>query len=131
MTLHKSALCVFTVAACLMAGSAIASPLVFQGQNAALFPGANPSDTSAMMNSVPKPAASSNAAAALTGSALVIQSLQAQLSNKIYNDIFGSSASPNGSHVFSDGTVITWATDSKGNKTITEIKPDGTVIQLY
>lgn len=120
-----AALIIFT------AGYASANPLVFQGQNAAIFPGANPSDTTLMMSSTPKPARSSTTSAtSLSSSAYIVQTLEAQLSNKIYNDIFGSGASPNGSHVLPDGTIISWATVA-GVVQITEKKPDGTVIQLY
>ncbi len=113
------------------AGSAYANPLVFQGQNAAIFPGANPSDTALLMSSTPKPAPSpTNSTTSLSSSAFIVQTLEAQLSNKIYNDIFGAGASPSGSHVLPDGTIISWVTVA-GVVQITETKPDGTVIQLF
>ncbi len=69
-----------------------ASPLVFQGQNAALFPGANPAGTATLMNSVDKPVAALPQTPVADPARLIQQSLQSQISNKIYQDIFQSDA---------------------------------------
>jgi len=71
-----------------------ASQLVFQGQNAALFPNANPADTAALMNSVHKPSQPASTLPVVSPATLIQQSVQSQISSKIYNDIFtGTSAS--------------------------------------
>jgi hypothetical protein len=75
------------------APSAVASSFTFQGQNAGLFPSANPSDTSVLMNSVSKPTTASTIPT-ITPASLIEQSIISQISTKIYNDIFkGTSAS--------------------------------------
>ena len=112
-------------AVCVIAlfSSASASNLTFQGQNAALFPGANPADTSMLMNSVPKPSSSSSAPTIPTvnPATLVEQSLESQISSKIYNDIFtGSNAS--GFFNLGDGNTINYLR-SGGDVTITIVSP--------
>lgn len=121
----------------LMVSDAAASGLVFQGQNAALFPGANPSDTTMLMNSVPKPAAaaSSSQSSAISASALVLQSIEAQISSKVYNDIFGVGARASGTDLLGDGSSISWApaTDGSGRIVVTIVSPNGTstTFQVY
>lgn len=119
-----------TVAAVLtlsFANSAGAGALVFQGQNAALFPGANPSDTSTLMNSVPKPGGANGAAAAAAAATapspatLVEQAIESQISSKIYNDIFNSSAT-SGTFNLGGGNIISFV-KTGGNIIITFIDP--------
>ncbi|HEU5048473.1 MAG TPA: hypothetical protein VFT64_11600 [Rickettsiales bacterium] len=100
--------------ALITASSAYASPLVFQGQNAALFPGANPSDTALLMNSVPKPASDPTSQANLTSANLIQSAIESQISSKIYNDIFGSGAASSGSEVLGNGNIIKWQPDPSG-----------------
>jgi len=109
--------------------AADASPLVFQGQNAGIFPGANPSDTAQMMLSVPKPTAATSAPSQLSSSQVIIQSLEAQISNKIYSEIFGTGAQPSGTQTLPDGSVITWNTVA-GVLSVSVTYPNGTVVQL-
>lgn len=66
-----------------------ASNLVFVGQNAGLFPNANPNDTSILMNSVSRKnaTASSQSITQQNMTQLVQNAVIAQLSNNIYADI--------------------------------------------
>jgi Type VIII secretion system (T8SS), CsgF protein len=107
------------------ANGAAASQLVFQGQNAGLFPGANPSDTSTLMNSVPKPnkgsAASAAAASGVSAATLIEQAIESQISNKIINDIFNTS-NASGSFNLGNGTTISFLRTG-GNIDITIVDP--------
>ena len=112
----------------LTAGSAQASYLNFQGQNAGIFPGANPSDTSAMMNSVPRPAPTPQSSNTAT-SQIIMQALQSQISSHIYSDIFGTNALPTGKEFLPDGSTVEWAPDTNnpGNVLITFTSATGVV----
>lgn len=107
---------------------AVAGTLEFHGQNAALFPTANPSDTTLMMNSVPSP---SNAAASQqNASNLIQQAVESQISTRIYNDIFNGTATA-GSFNLGGGDSISY-TRSNGmiNLNITDPVNGSTQISL-
>lgn len=87
--------------------SAQASNLTFQGQNAGLFPGANPSDTSVLMNSVAKPAVSPGSYS-INPSTLIEQSILSQISSKIYNQIFQGTAA-SGYYDLGNGSTVSYA----------------------
>lgn len=125
----KLFICVLAVS---LADGAAASTMVFQGQNAGLFPGANPSGMSIMMNSVTKPKASTTTDTSLTSSDLILRSLQSQISSKMYNDIFNGTADSgfyslgNGSSVSysrAGGLITVVISDSKNGVTTIEV-PD-------
>lgn len=122
-----------TTLATLTCGSAHASGLVFQGQNAALFPGANPNDTALLMNSVPKPAKDPNAQTSSTATTLIQSAVESQISAKIYNDIFGTGAATAGSEVLGDGSIISWVPDpgSPGHPKVTITYSDGSSVVVY
>jgi hypothetical protein len=111
-----------------MGTPAIASELVFQGQNAALFPGANPSDTSALMNSVVKPNAPPATTATLSPSSLILQSVESQLSTEIYNGIFNTS-NASGTYNLGGGNSISFVRPGNGTIQIT-IDQDGTNTEI-
>ncbi len=100
--------------------AADASNLVFQGQNAGLFPGANPSDTSVLMNSVEKPTAKSTISS-ISPATLIEQSIVSQISSKIYNDMFKGSA-PSGSYDLGGGNTISYLREG-GYITVTITSP--------
>ena len=83
--------------------AAEASNLTFQGQNAGLFPTANPSDTSVLMNSVAKPVATSS----ISSATLIEQSIVSQISLKVYNEIFKGTAA-SGSYDLGGGNSISY-----------------------
>ncbi len=104
------------------AGSdALAGTLEFHGQNAALFSGANPSDTSAMMSSVTKPTTPSPFSNQTTAASLIVQALESQISSRIYNDIFGGSNTA-GSYDLGGGNIISYS-KAKNIVTITILDP--------
>lgn len=110
--------------------AAFASPIIFTGQNAALFSGANPADTTALMSSVVKPNdpnAASNAS--LTSQSLILQSVESQISSNISTQIFNTSNI--GTHTFAlgDGSSITYTRPGSGGAgtvTITLVDTKGT-----
>jgi zona occludens toxin (predicted ATPase) len=108
----------------LYAGTALASPLTFTGQNAALFNTANPNDTAAMMNSVVKPTPKTPLPSGLDQSRLIIQGLESQITNKIYSDIFDTSLPSGGPYILPDGGTISFKRIG-GNIEITVVA-DGT-----
>jgi hypothetical protein len=134
-TMTKQNIASFFIAgfsACVLAAAgATANPITFQGQNAALFPGANPADTATLMNSVPKPNSgiSSAALGGISASQLVLQSIESQISSRIYADIFGNGAAPSGTELLGDGSSISWAPDPNqpGFKIITVTDANGRV----
>ena len=97
-----------------------ASQLMFQGQNAGIFPSANPADTSQLMLSVAKPT-QSTATPSVSPSTLVEQSVLSQISSKIYQDIFNS-PSNSGSFDLGTGSTISYL-KAGGNITITIYDP--------
>ena len=99
---------------------AYASNLTFQGQNAGLFSGANPSDTSILMNSVVKPTPSSSIPT-LSPATLIEQSIVSQISSKIYNDIFKGTAA-SGYYDLGGGNTISY-TRSGGYITVNITSP--------
>ena len=104
--------------------SAGASPLVFQGQNAGLFPTANPNSTAILMNSVPKKNAtkSTTSSTALNTSSLIQNAIISQISLKINKAIFNNE-SPSGYFDLGNGNTISY-THSDGNIIITIINPN-------
>ena len=100
--------------------AAEASNLTFQGQNAGLFPTANPSDTSVLMNSVAKPVATSTIPS-ISPATLIEQSIVSQISSKIYNQIFSGTAA-SGSYDLGGGNSISY-TRSGGYITINITSP--------
>ena len=87
---------------------AFASSIIFQGQNAALFSGANPSDTTALMSSVVKPNNPNAASAsALSTQSLILQSVESQISTHINNIIFNN-ANAAGSFNLGNGSLISF-----------------------
>ncbi|MDR3425162.1 MAG: curli assembly protein CsgF [Alphaproteobacteria bacterium] len=106
--------------ACLWANASRASALVFQGQNAALFPNANPSDTAALMNSVVKPTSPTSTTSINPGT-LILQSVESQISSQIYNDIFSGSAA-SGYYNLGGGNTISYLR-ANGEITITIVDP--------
>lgn len=93
-----------------VSSSAETSPLVFRGQNVGLFPYANPSSVSTMMNSVSKPSRSTRTTASLSTSSLIQNSLASKISSMIYQQIFdGTDLS--GYYDLGDGSSITYLRD--------------------
>jgi len=107
-------------------GVASAGPLVFQGQNAALFPGANPNDTALLLQGIPKPVASPPVQPKLDISQLVQQSVVSQISNNIYSQITGTAS---GTATLSDGSSFSWATIGN-TKSIIYTAPDGSTTTI-
>jgi len=114
--------------AALLAASAVpasASTMVFEGQNAGLFPNANPADTAQLMGSVSRPFNPKTAAASATGqitpASLIEQSVESQISAKIYSQIFNSSAA-SGSFDLGGGSLINFVRTG-GNIDITLTDP--------
>jgi hypothetical protein len=110
--------------AAVQTAAAAADPLVFQGQNAALFSGANPNDTAALMTGVPKPAPP--ATPNLNVSQLVQESVISQISNNLYSQISGT---PSGKATLGDGSSFSWSTDG-GTKSIVYTAPNGAVTTI-
>ena len=123
-----SALClaVLLAAPAGVAGHAAAGPLVFQGQNAALFASANPNDTSLLLAGIPKPAAPIPATPQLDVSQLIQESVVSQISNSIYSQISGT---PDGKATLGDGSSFTWSSNA-GSKSIVYTAPDGTTTTI-
>lgn len=86
--------------------AATASNFTFQGQNAGLFSSANPSGTSLLMNSTPKPKVSSSSSS-INPATLIEQSVVSQISSKIYQDIFTGTAA-SGFYDLGGGNTITY-----------------------
>jgi hypothetical protein len=90
---------------------AIASSLVFQGQNAGLFPTANPNDTSILMNSVPKKNATVSSASTAQSYAqqnmtlLLQNAIIASLSSSIVNAIKDATPTPQTVNLGNDNTI--------------------------
>lgn len=97
-----------------------ASTLVFQGQNAGLFPTANPNAVSILMNSVPKEKATAPTTSTGMNTAMMIENaVVSQISTRIYNQIFNGTAL-SGSYDLGGGNAINYMR-SDGNITITLI----------
>ncbi len=105
-----------------------ASPLTFRGQNAALFPDANPNATAALMNTVVKPTPKPKPATAIDQNRLIIQGLESQITNKIYNDIFDTH-NASGSYQLPGGGSISFVR-SGGNIEITIIDSSGATSEI-
>jgi len=107
-------------------GTANASPLVFQGQNAGLFPTANPNDTTSLMSSVVRPNQVNNSSATpLTAAYVTEQAVLSQAANNVVSAIFGGSA-PVGilqTIPIGGGEYITYI--NNGNGTVTVNLPNG------
>ena len=110
----------------LTAEAATASPLVFRGQNTALFPDANPNSTAALMNTVVKPATPTKPPSPLDQNRIIIQGLESQITNKIYNDIF-KTTNASGEYTLPGGGSISFVRPGDGNVVITIIDASGTV----
>ena len=108
------------------AGQAAAAPLVFQGQNAALFASANPNDTTLLLAGIPKPAAPAPATPQIDVSQLIQESVVSQISNNIYSQITGT---PSGKATLGDGSSFSWSTNA-GSKSIVYTAPDGTTTTI-
>jgi hypothetical protein len=123
----KTALLFFTfcISTTIHTNPVVASPLVFNGQNAALFPGANPNDTAALMNSVAKPTPQTKAPTALDQNRIIIQGLESQITNRIYTQIFNN-ANVSGIFTLPGGGSISYNRPGDGNVHITVINSDGT-----
>ncbi len=107
-------------------GMALASNLEFRGQNVALFPSANASSLSGMMNSVHRPTASTTSLG-LTPASLIVQALESQISTRIYNDMFNGTATA-GTYNLGGGNLISY-TKGGGLITITITDPvNGTTV---
>jgi hypothetical protein len=101
-----------------------ASPLVFQGQNAGLFPLANPNSTTILMNSVPKKnaTASTTSSTGLNTSMLIQNAIISNMNAKITEAIFGKDH-PSGNFDLGNGNSISYL-HSDGNIIITIINPN-------
>jgi hypothetical protein len=109
--------------------AAFASNIIFQGTNPAFFPNANPGGIAQIMDGVTKPAApSSGLPATLTSpAALIEQSLEAQISNTINNEIFNTS-NPSGTYDLGGGNIVSFVR-SGGNVVIDITAPNtGTTV---
>ena len=119
--------------------AANASNILFVGQNAGLFPTANPNDTAILMNSVPKKnatASTSNGTSGLssyTAATLIENAVASQISNSIYNQIFDKNAPAtrnfdlgggNAIHYTREGGYITIDFTSPTTGTTTIVLPD-------
>lgn len=106
------------VAVAMAPGWAEASAIVFEGQNAALFPGANPAANALLMASVNKPQNTGSPPAApslLSDSQILEQSVLSAATAKLENQIF---AGGSGSKDLGGGHTISWNTVG-GVETIT------------
>jgi len=99
----------------LMPHQAAASAIVFQGQNAGLFSGANPNDTANLLSAIPRPSAPTPTTPTLDTAQLIQQSVASQISSRVYSQIFNS---PSGNTDLGNGSRISWFT-SGGNVSIT------------
>ena len=128
MVLRKYVLYISTVVMtfCIV-GHASANPLVFQGQNAGLFPGANPSDIGILMDSVPKPTPDTAPTTALSAAATVLQELESQASSNVFGQIVGPNSTSSGSEFFGDGSSVVWIPDPNiaGNRLVTFTQANG------
>ena len=111
------------------ANTALANPITFRGQNAALFPDANPSDTAALMNSVVKPATKPVAQPTIDPATLITQGLESQITNKIYAQIFNT-ANQHGSFTVSGGTTITYDRPGDGTIHVTIVNASGKTTEI-
>ncbi|NTV67091.1 MAG: hypothetical protein HGB06_05300 [Chlorobaculum sp.] len=104
--------------------SAGASPLVFQGQNAGLFPSANPNSTAILMNSVPKKnaTASTTPSTGLNTSMLIQNAIISNMNMKITEAIFGDDHL-SGNFDLGNGNSISYL-HSDGNIIVTIINPN-------
>jgi len=100
-----------------------ASTIVFQGQNAGLFPTANPNAIGILMNSVPKKNATEKpkTSTGINTATMIQNAVASQISTRIYNDIFNGTALT-GSYDLGDGNSINY-TRSEGYITITITNP--------
>lgn len=107
----------------IQAPSVLASTLVFQGQNAALFSGANPLGQQMLLESVQRPVnpALANSTSALSPASLIEQSVESQVSSQIYNQIFNTS-NASGSFNLGNGSLINYVR-AGGNVQITITDP--------
>lgn len=123
MTLKKTFATMLAAGAILQMHAALASTLLFQGQNAAIFPGANPSGQPLLLESVQRPVnpALSSANSALTPASLIEQSVESQISAQIYNQIFNTS-NASGSFSLGNGSLINYVR-AGGNVEITITDP--------
>jgi hypothetical protein len=105
--------------------SAGASPLVFQGQNAGLFPTANPNSTAILMNSVPKKNAtkSTTSSTGLNTSMLIQNAIISNMNAKITDAIFGKDHETSGDFNLGNGNSISYLYDNH-NIIITIINPN-------
>jgi hypothetical protein len=107
----------------IFATNAQASQILFRGQNAGLFPDANPGAMGILMNSVDRPE-NPQLASALGGispSTLVMQSVQSQISAEIKDQIFNGGAA-SGTFDLGGGSIISFIR-AGGNVNITFIDP--------
>lgn len=131
--IHRNLFFTCLVPTIIYAGAAAASPLTFRGQNAAIFPDAYSGNTSALMNSVPKPKAPATTTPVIDPARLIQQSLQSQISSKIYNDIFTTKDAngnllQSGNFDLGGGNLISFSRDD-GNIQITITSPStGTTV---
>ena len=90
--------------------SAGASPLVFQGQNAGLFPTANPNSTAILMNSVPKKNAtkSTTPSTGMNTSMLIQNAIISNMNAKITDAIFGKDHLSSGNFDLGNGNSISY-----------------------
>lgn len=100
-----------------------ASTIVFQGQNAGLFPTANPNAIGILMNSVPKKNATEKpkTSTGINTATMIQNAVASQISTRIYNDIFNGTALT-GSYDLGNGNSINY-TRSEGYITITITNP--------
>jgi hypothetical protein len=103
------------------APAAFASELVFQGQNAGLFPNANPSDTAQLMLSTVRPNPPAVTIPTLSPTQLVEQSVLGTVSTNITNQIFNTS-NASGNFNLGGGSTISY-TRANGQVTITFTDP--------
>lgn len=108
----------------LSAGEALAGNLSYQGQNPAIFAGANPGNAAALMASVSRPKNPdllSAGAGRLSSAELVQQAVLSQVSNQIYTQIFDN-ANVTGNFDLGDGNAISYLRTG-GNLVITITDP--------
>ncbi len=129
LSLQAKVISIIALSTALYAAPSLANPLTFTGQNAALFNTANPNDTSAMMNSVVKPTPKTKAASPLDQNRLIIQGLESQITNKIYNDIFNN-ANASGHYSLPGGGSVSFVRPGDGNVHITIVDASGTTSEI-
>ncbi len=105
-----------------------ASNLSYGGQNPAIFSGANPANSAALLSSVDRPKSTAMTANnTLSASSIVEQSVLSQASQKINDKIFNSAPGQSGTFDLGGGSTISYA-NVAGVVTLTVVDSHGITV---